>query len=109
MSKFPKRLKALRQKKSVSQTELSKQLHYGYTAVANYEGGRNEPSFDVLIKIADYFGVTIDYLLGREDYSVRFDSMAAEERELVENYRMLDEEVKIHICDMVRSIAENKK
>ena len=109
MSKFPERLKALRQKKAVSQTELSKQLHYGYTAVANYESGRNEPSFDVHIKIADYFGVTIDYLLGKESYSVRFDSMTPEECELVENYRMLDEEVKIRVSDMVKSIAENKK
>jgi len=36
--------------------------------IANYENGHREPNFDTLLKIADYFNVTVDYLIGRSDY-----------------------------------------
>ena len=65
MSTFAENLKKIRSKK-VSQSVVAQQLGYGYTAVANYESGRNEPSIDDLIKIADYFGVSMDLLVGRE-------------------------------------------
>ena len=38
-------------------------LGYGYTAISNYESGRNEPSINDLKKIADFFNVSLDYLL----------------------------------------------
>ena len=66
MSDFAKRLRALRKAKGLSQTELARVLHYGYTAIGNYECGRNEPCLDDLIRLADYFEVTTDELLGRE-------------------------------------------
>lgn len=46
-------------------------MGYGYTAVANYESGRNEPSIDDLIKIADFFQVSMDVLVGREYIEVK--------------------------------------
>lgn len=46
-------------------------LHYGYTAIANYESGRNEPSIRDLIRLADYFQVSVDYLIGRSDLKQR--------------------------------------
>lgn len=64
MSEFGKNLKKLRREKEWTQTELGEMLNYGYTAIANYESGRNEPSFDDLIKISEIFGVTTDELLG---------------------------------------------
>ena len=64
MSDFPKNLKIYRKQKNLSQQDLAKSLNYGYTAIANYESGRNEPSFDDLIKLADTLDVTIDELLG---------------------------------------------
>ncbi|MDO4756480.1 MAG: helix-turn-helix transcriptional regulator, partial [Parabacteroides sp.] len=59
-------LKKIRKSKKISQKTVANQLGYGYTAVANYESGRNEPSIDDLIKIAEYFEVSMDYLVGRE-------------------------------------------
>ena len=50
--------------KNISQEKLGKSLNYGSTAIANYESGRNEPSIDSLIKIAEVLDVTIDDLLG---------------------------------------------
>ena len=57
----------LRKSRKVSQTRLAKVLGYGYTAIANYESGRNEPSLGDLRRIADFFDVSTDYLLGRTD------------------------------------------
>lgn len=64
MSDFAKNLKHFRKQKKYSQSQLAEHLNYGYTAIANYESTRNEPSFDDLIKLANLLGVTIDELLG---------------------------------------------
>ena len=62
---FSEKLKELRREQNVSQENLGKVLGYSRTAISAYELGRNEPSFSELIKIADFFNVSIDYLLGR--------------------------------------------
>ena len=64
MSDFAKNLRRLRKEKKMSQVELGGLLNYGYTAISNYESGRNEPSLDDLIRLADIFDVSIDELLG---------------------------------------------
>ena len=64
MSDFAKNLKHYRKRKHLSQAALSELLNYGSTAIANYESGRNEPSFDNLIKLASVLDITIDELLG---------------------------------------------
>ena len=64
---FPKRLKALRKEKKLTQTKLASKLHYGYTAIANYESGRNEPNIRDLTKLANILNVSIDYLVGNSD------------------------------------------
>lgn len=65
--KFKERLKYLRTVKGVTQKEVANTLNYGYSAVSNYEGGRCEPSISDLIKLANYFGVSVDYLVGNSD------------------------------------------
>ena len=64
MSDFSFNLKKYRKRKNLSQCKLAKTLHYGCTAIANYESGRNEPSIDSLIKLAEALDVTIDELVG---------------------------------------------
>ena len=59
-------LKELRQKKHLTQLELSKALQISASSIGMYEQGRREPDNETLAKIADFFDVTIDYLLGRE-------------------------------------------
>lgn len=63
-NQFPQRLRQLRQARGITQADLGRYLHYKHTAVANYESGRNQPSFDDLLKLADYFAVSTDFLLG---------------------------------------------
>lgn len=64
---FKDRLKSLRKEKKMTQANLAKYLNYGYTAIANYESGRNQPSIYGLIKMAEIFDVSLDYLLGISD------------------------------------------
>lgn len=67
MNKFAKRVRELRIEKSMSQDALAKELSFTPTTVTKWESGEREPSFDVLIELADFFCVSTDYLLGRED------------------------------------------
>ena len=57
-------LKELRKSHNLTQTELGLRVGLSKAVVSKYETGMGYPTFDVLIRIADYFGVTTDYLLG---------------------------------------------
>ena len=56
-------VKNARKEKGMSQLKLSKELEYSREAICAWENGTREPSFDTLILIAKYFGLTTDYLL----------------------------------------------
>lgn len=60
-----KKIKELRTRVGISQEALAKQLGLSVASVASYEIGRVTPSIDVLIKIADTFDVSVDYILAR--------------------------------------------
>lgn len=61
------RLKELRKEKSISQRDLANALKLSPSTIAMYEVGQREPDNEILNRIADYFNVTTDYLLGRTD------------------------------------------
>ncbi|WP_062052402.1 helix-turn-helix domain-containing protein [Bacillus sp. JCM 19034] len=62
-----KRLSSLRKSKKLTQAEQAKVLGIARTTYAMYEQGNREPDYDTLTKIANYFGVSTDYLLGLTD------------------------------------------
>lgn len=64
---FPERLRRLREKKRVSRYVLSELCGLDPDTVRRYENGQAKPSADSLASIADYFGVTMDYLYGVSD------------------------------------------
>lgn len=64
---FNVRLKQLRQKHKLTQSDLAEILSLKPTAISNYESKRNEPSFSKLIALSKYFDVSCDYLLGISD------------------------------------------
>lgn len=68
MNNFATRLKELRTEKQISRSVLAKDLSVSVRLISYWENSKRECDFKTLIKIADYFGVTIDYLLGRTDY-----------------------------------------
>ena len=59
------KLKELRQEKGLHQKDIALILHKTITCISDWERGRTEPSLQDLTQIADYFEVSVDYLLGR--------------------------------------------
>ena len=67
MSKFAERLRSLRTERDVTQKDLGELLGVQNFSIYTYEKGRSEPNIDGLIALADFFDVSIDYLVGRTD------------------------------------------
>ena len=61
------KLKQIRKSKGLSQLKLSLDLNMTQNTISRYETGVREPGINELIKIADYFNVSVDYLLGRTE------------------------------------------
>jgi len=69
MSLFNERLRQIRMQKKHTQVAVANYLGISDRAYQNYEYGNREPNIEAIIKIADYFNVSIDYLLGRTNKS----------------------------------------
>ncbi|MGL4742303.1 MAG: helix-turn-helix domain-containing protein [Sarcina sp.] len=65
MDTFGKRLKELRNSKSLTQEALAENFYINKTSISRYENGTQFPELELLIKIADFFNVSLDYLLCR--------------------------------------------
>ena len=63
------KLKELRLEKGTSQTNLAKEIGIPRINYNKYELGENEPNIETMIKIADYYNVSLDYLVGRNYYN----------------------------------------
>ena len=61
------RLRELRKKKQISQLKLAVDLHMNQNSISRYENEEREADYATLILLADYFNVSIDYLLGRTE------------------------------------------
>ena len=68
MKVFAERLLELRKEKGISQAMLAKYLQVSYAVICYWETDRSEPTAPNLLKIADFFDVSVDYLLGRVEY-----------------------------------------
>ena len=67
MSKLSERLLALRQERGLSQKNLVKEMGFALNTYVRYERGERVPDADVLVRIADFYGVSLDYLVGRSE------------------------------------------
>ncbi len=65
------RLRDLREDQDLSQRQIATVLHMSQTGYSKYETGENDISTAVLIKLADFYGVSVDYLLGLTDNKKR--------------------------------------
>lgn len=61
------RLKELRKKRNISQLKLALDLNMNQNTISRYENLERQADYEALIKFADYFNVSLDYLLGRSD------------------------------------------
>ena len=68
MKVFADRLLELRKEKKISQAKLAKDIEVSFSVVCYWETNRSEPTAPNLVKLAEYFNVSVDYLLGLRDY-----------------------------------------
>lgn len=68
---FAKRFNALRETAGMSRANLARDLSVPYTQLHQWSSGKNCPSMHYLVKIAEYFDVSLDYLVGRSDNRTR--------------------------------------
>lgn len=94
MVDFSQRLKKLRADKHLTQAQVAKRVGVTASMVSSYETDIRLPSYDVMISLADLFGVTVDYLLGRE------------EKRFLDISELTDAEAAV-VCDMV-NILKNR-
>lgn len=89
-----KALKELRKEKKILQKDVAKELNIKNTTYSNWEVGVSEPDIQSLKKLADFFGVSIDYLVGREAEDgvviVSGNELSKDESALIDKLRRLD-------------------
>ena len=62
-----KRIRELREEKGINQKKLAQEIGVAQSAISQWESGVNEPKASYVLYLAEYFDVTADYLLGREE------------------------------------------
>lgn len=79
MSDFSARVVRLRKERKLTQKEMAEALELSRQTVSNWEKGKIEPNIGVLSKIAEYFGVSTDFLLGHETYTTQYEGKYRQE------------------------------
>lgn len=103
-------IKKLRFERNINQTELAEILGITQNNISSYETDRTRPSFEILEKIADYFGVSIDYLFEREKSTMS--ALSENENYIVETFRNLRPETQIEFSttvSMVKALRDTQK
>lgn len=122
-------IKLLRVEKGLSQEQLAKEAHVTQTAVSQWEVGRTAPDKDIANLLADFFGVSLDYLLGRtSDRNNSFiasnisgsnivqgngtvlvgENFSKEEAELLRIYRALDVRGRAKLLNTAFALEDNE-
>lgn len=105
-------LRELRTQKKLTQSEIAERIGLKTNTYQSYEHGSAEPSCSTLKALADFYGVTTDYLLGREPAPNPFADLglsAASEQEMLAQYMSFPEEVRAILMDAIVKLAESVK
>ena len=96
-----KNLKRLRQENGISQQQLADIIMVSQQSINKYENHRVEPDIDTLIKMADYFNVTVDFLIGRTETPPQ--ETTDKEQCLIREYRSPNATQKDIILNLIKS------
>ena len=103
------RLKELRRNARLSQERLGKVLNVAGNTIGQYECGKREPNLEILIKIADYFDVSIDYLVGRCDAKIQTPTelkLTPEQKLLIEETEDLSKVETLQVITYIYAMKE---
>lgn len=102
------RLKELRKQNKLNQTDIAKVLQIEQNTYSKYEIGKAEPNISNLIKLADYYQVSIDYLVGRE-WVNDLGYMSSQLKEIVKMGQQLNEIELLQVNSFMMGLLVNKE
>ena len=107
------RLKELREERHLTQNDIAKEIKTSQTNIGRWEKELNEPAASFLIRLADFFQCSLDYLLGREDdlgnitiHTEKPAPLPQDEQELLNIYQALSPAHRSQILEYARYFAE---
>lgn len=104
------RIAYLMELQGTNQKQVCKALHIQPSTFSCYLSGKRQPSYDILIQIAAYFGTSCDYLLGYSPTATPSpQQLSDKESALVDTYRVLDEEGREIMLEEVRLVCKHYK
>ena len=117
MSSFSERLKELRLENRLTQEELAEKFYLNKSSISRYERGQQVPELELLKKIADFFGVGTDFLLGKSDirnpYKEAPEQKTDEDIDLwlskTDGYKELPEEEREIISSIAKKLLEKHR
>lgn len=99
-------LKEIRKQNGTTQVSLAKFLGIDQTTYSGYETGKSNPDINTLIKIANYFNISLDYLCGRQNKNLIFaDSLSEKKKELINLIKDLDDDSTLIALGFVAKLA----
>lgn len=104
-------LQQLRKSRGLTQDDLAEILGISLSSYQKYERDAISPSYETLCKIADFYHVTTDYLLGRERATDPFDmlQLPEDQKSVMERYASFPDDVRAIILDAIKELAEAAK
>lgn len=108
------RIRKLREQKNISQKQLADIMHISQSSISEYESGNQQPPLEMIVKLADFFDVSIDYLLGRTNIAISINrlkekiSTRSGKIPLDELFSLKDNEKEI-IALMIYALSNNSK
>lgn len=112
------RIKDIREQQRKKQQECADAIGITLRAWQTYEQGAREPKYEILCKIADYFGVTTDYLLSHDEPNtdpLSIDNLAKQynldplEKQLLERYMSMPEDVRKNFMEFIKRMVAKKE
>lgn len=103
------RIKVLQENKKISNKMIAKLLHVADNTVSGYVNDKSEMTFDALVKLADLFQVSTDYLLGRTDMPEIPLRLSESERRLILDLRTLNPDQKAIAAQNIQFMASQNR
>jgi len=108
-----KNLKLLRAERSISQQKLADEIDMSQSSVNGYENHDNEPDIQTLIRIADYFETSVDYIVGHTHIRRKIEEVSEyalneNESALVDGYRSIPASSRKVIDDLIADMLKTK-
>lgn len=101
-------LKALRESRKITQTQLGEHIGAKKSAISLWESGKRQPDQETLVRLANFFEVTIDYLLGRDD-SVPIENTPTDDpltEQIMAKARLMNEEELLQLLRIMDAVKK---